>query len=59
MKQIQHLDDEFLVVYGDNLTNVNYSDYFSFLEGKEYDASIVLYHETHITQKGMAIVNDT
>ena len=59
MKQIDHLDDEFLVVYGDNLTNVNYSDYFSFLKNKEYDASIVLYHETNITQKGMAIVDDT
>lgn len=58
MKQIDTLDDQFLIVYGDNLTNCDYTKYFSYLEGKEFDASIALYNEPHIEEKGMAVLNE-
>lgn len=58
MKQINQLDDYFLVVYGDNLTNVDYTAFLDFLEGKDFDVAMVLYHEPNITQKGMAILDD-
>lgn len=59
MKQIDKLDDYFLVVYGDNLTDINYSLFFQSIIDKDRDAAIVLYHEENITQKGMAIVDET
>lgn len=58
MKQIDQLEDLFLVVYGDNLTNIDYSAFIDSLEGKEFDAAIVLYHEDNILHKGMAVVNE-
>lgn len=56
MKQFDHLDDVFFVVYGDNLTNFDYSRYMEFLEWKEFDVSIVAYHEPHIEEKWMIIL---
>ena len=57
MKQYDHLDDYFFVVYGDNLTNFNYTAYLHFLEWKDFDVSMVLYHEPHIEEKWMAVVD--
>ncbi|MFA7298207.1 MAG: nucleotidyltransferase family protein [Candidatus Absconditabacterales bacterium] len=57
MKKFNELSDVFFVVYGDNLTNFDYSKYMQFLEGKDFDVSIVLYHEPHIEEKGMAVVD--
>ncbi len=58
MKQINNLDDVFLIVYGDNLTNFNYSEYFDFLSWKEFDVSVVLYRESNIREKWMAVLDD-
>lgn len=57
MKQFQYLDDIFLVVYGDNLTNFDYSTYFNFLKWKEFDVSMVTYQEQDIEEKWMVIIN--
>lgn len=58
MKQIDNLDDVFLVAYWDNLTNFNYSKYFEFLLWKEFDVSIMLYHEDNISEKWMAVLDN-
>lgn len=58
MKQIESLDDVFLVVYWDNLTNFDYWKYLKFLEGKDFDVSMVLYNEPHIEEKWMAVIDD-
>ncbi len=57
MKQIDNLDDTFLIVYWDNLTNFDYWKYLKFLDGKDFDVSMVLYHEKHIEEKWMAVVD--
>lgn len=58
MKKFDNLDEIFVVVYWDNLTNFNYSKYFEFLSWKEFDVSIMLYKEDNISEKWMVVTDD-
>lgn len=58
MKQVDNLDDIFLVIYGDNLIELDYAKLMEYASDKEFDALVVLYHEENITQKGMAVLDE-
>lgn len=51
-------EKDFLVLYGDNLTNIDYKKMIDFHLSRAAICTIACYYEEHIEQKGMIIMKD-
>lgn len=50
-------DTDFLVIYGDNLTNINYLSFWKYHKQKGGIATIASYYENHPESKGIIVFN--